>query len=166
MSRLDSMIRRLRAQRDGIEWAGRRISDLGGDVLEVGLGNGRTYDHLREKLPEREIWVIEREPAAHPKSTPPSDRLLVGEADAGLAELARRGVRVALIHYDLGVGIADVDHPLAAGLSPAMAALLVPGGIVLANNPLVGLPEIKGPDTVPLERYFFYRKPDAERESA
>lgn len=159
MSRLDSMIRRLQAQRDGIEWAAGLLDAVDGVVLEVGLGNGRTYDHLREHLPDRDIWVIEREPKAHPASTPPAHRLLVGEAEDGLARLAEAGVGVALIHYDLGVGLTEVDHPLAASLTPAMRALLVPGAVVLANNPLPDMPAIDGPDSVARERYYFYRTP-------
>ena len=58
MSRLDSFIRRLEAQRACLEYAAGQIRDLPGPVLELGLGNGRTYDHLRELLPEREIFVF------------------------------------------------------------------------------------------------------------
>ncbi|MEP5008510.1 class I SAM-dependent methyltransferase, partial [Roseobacter sp.] len=60
MSRLESMRRRLTAQIDGINWAAETIAPLNGDVLELGLGNGRTYDHLRDRLPNRRIWVIDR----------------------------------------------------------------------------------------------------------
>ena len=57
MSRLDSVLRRLNAQRDGLNWATAATAGLAGDALEVGLGNGRTYDHLKELMPERRIWV-------------------------------------------------------------------------------------------------------------
>jgi S-adenosyl-L-methionine methyltransferase len=52
MTRLDSAIRRLTAQRDLLDWASEEIAP-GGLVLELGLGNGRTYDHLRDRLPGR-----------------------------------------------------------------------------------------------------------------
>ena len=158
MSRLDSMIRRLEAQRDGIAWGAERIREVDGAILEIGLGNGRTYDHLRETFPDREIWVVERSPNAHPDSTPPPDRLLVMEADAALTRLKREGVRVALAHYDLGVGVAEVDRPLAAGLSPLIVELLASGAAMLANNPIEGLTAAEGPASVAPERYFFYRK--------
>ena len=61
MSRLESMYRRIGAQISGLNWAVEMIADLPGDVLELGLGNGRSYHHLREKLPNRSIWVIDRE---------------------------------------------------------------------------------------------------------
>ncbi len=51
-----------------------------GPILEVGLGNGRTYDHLRDLFPRRDIYVFERQVAAHPDCVPPDDRLFLGEA--------------------------------------------------------------------------------------
>ena len=60
MSRLNSMMRRLAAQADGIEWSLDHIKDVPGDVLEMGLGNGRTYDHLRELIKDRRIFVMDR----------------------------------------------------------------------------------------------------------
>ena len=66
MSRLDSFIRRLEAQRACLDLAARRSPICRGPVLELGLGNGRTYDHLRELLPLREIFVFERDVRAHP----------------------------------------------------------------------------------------------------
>ncbi len=65
MSRLDSVIRRLQAQRACLNKAAGLVGGLPGAVLELGLGNGRTFDHLREILPGREIFVLEREVAAH-----------------------------------------------------------------------------------------------------
>ncbi len=78
MTRLDSAIRRLTAQRDLLDWAAGEIAPTG-FVLELGLGNGRTYDHLRDRLPGREIYVFERSPAAHPSCTPPEAYLFVGD---------------------------------------------------------------------------------------
>ena len=48
------------AQRECLNWAAEAVAGVAGPVLELGLGNGRTYDHLRERLPEREIYVFER----------------------------------------------------------------------------------------------------------
>ncbi len=66
MSRLDSFIRRLEAQRACLNWAAELIDGLDGFALELGLGNGRTYDHLRSLFPDRAIYVCERQVAAHP----------------------------------------------------------------------------------------------------
>ena len=73
MSRLDSFIRRLEAQRACLNRAAALISGIDGTVLELGLGNGRTYDHLRELFPDREIYVCERRVAAHPACVPPGN---------------------------------------------------------------------------------------------
>ena len=89
MTRLDSVIRRLTAQRDLLDWAAGEI-DPGGLVLELGLGNGRTYDHLRDRLPGREIYVFERSPAAHPSCMPADSYMIVGDIFDTLPDFTRR----------------------------------------------------------------------------
>ena len=81
MSRLDSMLRRFTAQRDGLNWAAEQIAPISGDALDMGLGNGRTYDHLREILPNRRVWVIDRILQCHPSCVPPEADFLQGEAE-------------------------------------------------------------------------------------
>lgn len=157
MSRLDSMLRRLGAQRDGLNWAADAISDLPGDVLDLGLGNGRTYDHLREILPDRRIRVIDRALNCHPSCIPPEADFLQGEAEPMLTQLAREGAQFALAHYDLGFGVKDQDVAEAARLSPYLAAVMAPGGMVVSGQPLVGMTQLQGPDTIAPDRYLFYR---------
>ena len=65
MSRLDSFIRRITAQRNVLNAVAAEIAGLEGPVLELGLGNGRTFDHLREKLPGRRIIAFDRVAAAY-----------------------------------------------------------------------------------------------------
>src|SRR3546814_11751091 len=99
MSRLDSFIRRLEAQRSLLDWAVASIGDPPGLVLEVGLGNGPTYDHLRQKLPGRDIYALDRANHAKPASVPPPDRLLLGDFIATPPDLARQHSRhAASIH--------------------------------------------------------------------
>ncbi len=157
MSRLDSMLRRLTAQRDGLNWAAGQIADTEGDVLDLGLGNGRTFDHLREALPNRRIRVIDRVLQCHPSCIPPIEDFLEGEADAMLAALAAEGARFALAHYDLGFGVKDQDVAEAARLSPYIGAVMAPGGLIISGQPLVGFTEVTGPDSIPVDRYLFYR---------
>lgn len=157
MSRLESMRRRLDAQIDGLNWATTQIADLTGDVLELGLGNGRTYDHLRQELPERRIWVIDRELNPHPSCVPPAKNFLQGEAEAMLGELATRKVQVALAHYDFGFGVKELDVAEGAKLSPLIAAVVVKGGLIVSQQPLIDIEQIRGPDTIDPERYLFYR---------
>lgn len=156
MSRLESMRRRLTAQIDGINWAAQRIADTHGDVLEMGLGNGRTYDHLRQEIPGRRIWVIDRILKSHPSCIPPAEDFLEGEADAMLDRLAADGHKMALAHYDFGYGVKEKDVAEGAALSPRIAAVMAPGGLILSQQPLTGFQQIKGPDTIDPERYLFY----------
>ena len=159
MSRLESMRRRLTAQIDGLNWAAGQIEGIAGDVLELGLGNGRTYDHLREHLPDRRIWVIDRILQPHPSCIPPEQDFLRGEADDMLRVLANRGARMALAHYDFGFGDKEKDVAEGARLSPLIAPLVVPGGLVVSQQPLIGFVQISGPDTIDPDRYLFYRAP-------
>jgi hypothetical protein len=160
VSRLDSFIRRMQAQRACLDWAAAQVRDLPGPVMEIGLGNGRTYDHLRQLLPERDIYVFEREVRAHPDCIPPAARLFLGDACETMPRAARRlGRSAALIHSDLGTG----DHPANAAmgiwLAPALDALLAPGGYVVANQPLevARWTRLPNPGDVPRDRYFIYR---------
>lgn len=157
MSRLDSMLRRFTAQRDGLNWAAETIADLDGDVLDMGLGNGRTYDHLREILPGRRIWVMDRVLQCHPSCVPPEEDFLQGEAEPMLRKLAEQGQSLALAHYDFGMGIKEDDVAEAARLSPLIAAVMKPGALLVSGQPLVGFAQIKGPETIAPDRYLFYR---------
>lgn len=157
MSRLDSMLRRLSAQRDGLNWAAEQIAGQAGDALDLGLGNGRTYDHMREIMPDRRIWVIDRVLQCHPSCEPPKADFLEGEAEPMLARLAEHSDGIVLAHYDLGFGVKEKDVAEAARLSPALAAVMAPGGLIVSGQPLVGFEQILGPDTIAPDRYLFYR---------
>lgn len=160
MSRLDSFIARMQAQRDCLNALKAAIDALPGPIIEVGLGNGRTYDHLRDLFPNRDIYVFEREVAAHPDCIPPDDRLFLGDASDSIPRAAARlGATAALIHTDLGTGDHAANVAMGKWLGPALDTLARVGGYVLANQPLeVGrwqrLPEPAG---VPKDRYFLYR---------
>lgn len=160
MSRLDSFIARMQAQRDCLNFLKPRIDALAGPILEVGLGNGRTYDHLRDLFPARDIYVFERKVAAHPDCIPPDDRLFLGDADRTIPRAAAKlGATAALIHTDLGTGDHAANVEMGKWLGPALDTLAAPGGYVLANQALSVtrwrlLPE---PPGVPKDRYFLYR---------
>lgn len=157
MSRLDSMLRRLTAQRDGLNWAADRIAPLEGDVLDMGLGNGRTYDHLRETLKDRRIWVMDRVLQCHPSCVPPEEDFLQGEAEDTLTDLANRGAQIVLAHYDFGFGVKEKDVAEAAKLSPLIAKVMAPGAMIVSGQPLVGFDAVKGPDHIAPDRYYFYQ---------
>ncbi len=160
MSRLDSVIRRLEAQRACLNLVAEEIRDLPGPVLELGLGNGRTYDHLRETLPDREIFVFERAVAADPDCVPDAAHLLLGDIRETLpAAVARFGSSVALVHSDLGTGDAESNVRLAAFLAARLPGLLRPGGVVISDQDLslAGAVALPLPAGVCPGRYFICR---------
>jgi hypothetical protein len=160
MSRLDSFIRLLTAQRDCLALAARLIADVPGPVLELGLGNGRTYDHLRSLLPGREIFVFDRRIAAHPDCVPDEAHMILGDVRETLPQaLARIGARAALAHCDVGTGVQSDNDSLAAFVGPAMAKLMAPGGIVVSDQKLTvpGWTPVPVPSGIEPGRYFLNR---------
>jgi hypothetical protein len=161
VSRLDSFIRRLEAQRACLDHAVELIGDLDGFVLELGLGNGRTYDHLRALLPDRAIYVCERRVAAHPKCMPPREMLILGDMRETLpAARGWLGGRIALAHLDAATGDAAASAALAAQLTPSIVPLLC-AGAVLAAEPAIDSPDLEIlplPDGVAPGRYHLYRR--------
>jgi hypothetical protein len=158
VSRLDSFIRRLEAQRQCLGAAAARTADLPGCVLEFGLGNGRTYDHLREICGDREIYVFDRQVAAHPDCIPPADHLFVGDFSATLpVATARLGAgQAALVHVDLGSGDEQASSALAEEIAPQVAALMRSGAILVSDQrmPAESLAPTPLPDGIRPGRYF------------
>ncbi len=164
MSRLDSFLRRLQAQRDCLNVAVAMVSKVPGPVFELGLGNGRTYDHLREVCPEREIFVFERQVSAHPDCIPDAAHLLKGDIAETLAAAQQRFAgAVALVHADLGSGDPARDAETAAMISARLPAVMAPGGTIVSDQEL-NLPQAEVlplPPGVLAGRYFMYLWPKA-----
>jgi hypothetical protein len=161
VSRLDSFIRRLEAQRTCLNYAVRLVHDLEGDVLELGLGNGRTYDHLRELFPDRRIYVCERRVAAHPDCVPPVELLLLGDMRETLrAARSWLSDRVALAHLDHATGEVAASKALADELAPLIVPLLRLGGVLVSEPRLDvdGLISLSLPEGVQPKRYNLYRR--------
>ncbi len=160
MSRLDSAIRRLQAQRACLDRAAALIEQVPGVVLELGLGNGRTYDHLREILPAREIYVLDRQVAAHPDSRPDGAHLLLGDFGDSLPHAVERFAgAVAFVHADIGAGDAQIDAATARTVAGHLPALLASAGVVASDQDVAfeGANPLPLPDGVKPGRYFMYR---------
>lgn len=159
MSRLNLFIDRMVSQRACLDHAASLTADLGGPVFELGLGNGRTYHHMREVMPDREIYVFERAIASHPDSTPPDDHVLLGDVFETLpAALDRFGATASLIHADLGGHDAEKNVVFARRVSPLIEPLLAAGGMMVSSDRMFfeGLIEVDLPvDAVP-GRCFIY----------
>jgi hypothetical protein len=160
MSRLDSFIRRLEAQRACLDRAAALIAALPGPVLELGLGNGRTFDHLRERLPDRAIFVFERHVAAHPDSIPADGQIILGDLLETLPQSRSRfAATVALAHMDLATGDVAQSLRLAASVAPLLAPLMRPGALVVSEPALAvpGWTALALPEGVAEGRYHLYR---------
>ena len=157
VSRLDRFIRRMQSQRACLDAARKLVRNLKGPVFEFGLGNGRTYDHLRLLFPDREIFVFERQPAAHPRFTPDAHHLIIGDL-ADTLPRAADGMPggAALVHSDIGSADPERDQRLSAWLTGVLPPLVCARGVVasdreLASAVLLPLPAQPGD-------YFFYRR--------
>jgi S-adenosyl-L-methionine methyltransferase len=158
MSRLDTFIQRMTAQRDMLNDLAARGALADGPILELGLGNGRTYSHLRECFPERRIIVFDRAMGAHKTSAPPERDLVLGE----IRDTARgfAGIGAALVHTDIGTGYPERDALTLQWLPQLASDLLAPGGFAASDLPLDHplLEPLPPPPTVTPGRYFLYRR--------
>ena len=159
MSRLDSMIDRLKAQRDILNLLSEgSLLPVSGPILEIGLGNGRTYSHLREKFPDRRIIAFDRAVGAHASSIPEPEDMILGEIRQSAVPFAGQGA--ALVHADIGTGYDDKDAITLTWLPEMVASLLTPHGIAASGLPLdhAALLPMDLPDGMTRGRYFVYRK--------
>jgi hypothetical protein len=147
MSRLDFMISRLTAQRALLDRAAQELSGVPGCVFELGLGSGRTFDHLRQIFPDREIFAFDRAISAHPKCIPDGDHMILGEIRETLQFCGPRiPGKPAFIHVDLGSGDPTQDLITRAWLSPLIAQWAGAETLILTDRPLDGsFDEIAGP---------------------
>ena len=158
MSRLDSFIRRVAAQRDVIDAVAASGTLPEGPVVELGLGNGRTFDHLRERFPGRRIIAFDRALGAHVCSTPGPGDLVLGEIAETAAGFA--GMEAALVHADIGAGDDAVDARTLTWLPQLVVSLLRQGGLAASGLPLChpDLEALPLPAGVAKDRYFLYRR--------
>ncbi len=161
MSRLDSFIRRLEAQRACLGLAAELVRGLPGPVLEMGLGNGRTYDHLRALFPEREIFVFERQVAAHPDCIPDPAHLILGNIHDTLPAAARRFEgRAVLAHIDIGCGDPEANRSISAFIAEWLPQMMASGGVVVSDQDIgfPGAEPLDPPSDVAPGRYYLNRR--------
>jgi hypothetical protein len=134
---------------------------MNGPVFELGLGNGRTYHHMRERIKDgRPIYVFERAVASHPDSTPPEDLTILGDVRETLpAALDRFGPTASLVHADLGGHNLKKNDEFARFVSPLVEPLLAPGGLMVSSDRMYfdHLKEVPIPDGAIEGRCFIYR---------
>ncbi len=161
MTRLDLFIGRMVSQRACIDRAVALTADMPGPVFELGLGNGRTFDHIRDRVKNRDIYVFERAVASHPSSTPAADQLVLGDVFETLPMMLERlGPTVSFAHADLGGHDLQKNDAFAREISPLVEAILAPGGIMVSSDRMYfdTLVELSLPEDALPERAFIYQK--------
>ena len=164
MTRLDMFIDRMVSQRACLDFAIAETALMDGPVFELGLGNGRTYDHLRDRVTGRPIHVFERAVASNPASTPPEDMTILGDVRETLpAAVARFGATASLIHADLGGHNLAKNDEFARLVSPLIEPLLAPGGLMVSSDRMYfdALEQMPLPTGAVEGRCFIYRRPTA-----
>lgn len=136
-----------------------------GEVWEVGLGNGRTYDHLVDRFEGRDIVVFDRHVMAHPDCIPPDAMLRLGDFHQTIpAQATLRAGTVAVIHADIGSGDIAQSRALGRSLASHFVRALGAGGFLIGDQPMddpllapITLADV-GAGDVPADAYFLYRK--------
>ena len=161
MSRLDVFINRMVSQRACLNHGAALTQGMSGPVFELGLGNGRTYHHMTEIMSDRDIYVFERTIASHPDSTPPEDRVFLGDVFETLPKaLVQFGPTASLIHADLGGHNAEKNVTFAQRISPFIEPMLAVGGIMLSSDRMFfeSLEEQPLPQDAIEGRVFIYKR--------
>jgi len=130
-------------------------------VFEIGLGLGRTFNHLRHYLPERDIVVFDRVNTAYPDCMPDEGQLILGEFAETLPAAANRFAgRVILVHSDIGSFDRESNRSVASLVGSAIGTALAPGAIVLSDLPLEidGCTALRMPEGVTEDHYYLYRR--------
>lgn len=160
ISRLEKLYFRIEAQHKCLAWAFEAIRHRPGIVFELGLGHGRTFDHLRVHLPDREIYVFDRAVGSYPECTPDDSQLFLGELAATLPAAAERFEgQVILAHTDVGSFSKEHNANMSKVVSAGLPRALAPGAIILSDLPL----DIAGATRLPLppgareDCYYIYR---------
>jgi len=139
MSFLEDLIRRFTAQRLVLEHAVALTAELDGIVAELGLGKGRTFDHLRERLPGRAIYAFDRELSCEPHLAPRPEHRVFGELRETLPPFCDRFAgRAALVHSDLGTRDPARDRRLVEFVARELERLVRPGAVVASDRPMPG----------------------------
>ncbi len=161
ITRLEKLLYRLQSQHACLNWAFGEIEGVPGIVFELGLGLGRTFNHLSAHLPQREIYVFERQVHSYPDCTPEDDQLVIGDLAETLPMMAARHAgKVCLVNSDVGSFDKAQNAAMAGLVSGAVGPALAPGALILSDLPL----DIPGTRALALPagahegRFYLYRK--------
>ncbi|APG48284.1 class I SAM-dependent methyltransferase [Phaeobacter porticola] len=160
-TRLDLFIDRMVSQRACLDAAIAKTAGRAEPVFELGLGNGRTFHHMRERIRDRDIYVFERAVASHPDSTPAEELTILGDVrDTLPAACSRFPVGASLIHADLGGHSREKNDMFARMVSPLVEPLLSVGGLMVSSDRMYfdALEEQPLPDGAVPGRCYIYQR--------
>lgn len=160
ISRLEKTLFRLQAQHACLSWLFNAIAGKPGVVVEFGLGQGRTFDHLRRHLPDRDIYVFDRVNKAYDDCQPDPAFLFLGEIDERFSEAMQCiAGRVVLANSDIGSFDRNLNSRNAEMSSRLLGPVMAPGGFIMSDLPL-NLPNFSTlplPNGAPDDRYYLYQ---------
>ncbi len=161
VSRLEKTSARLQSQIACLGWVFRQIKDMPGLVFELGLGRGRTYDHMRFHLGNRRILTFDREIVPIEDCRPPDDSIIEGELAQTLPEFAARHAgQVVLSNSDLGSYTKRHNETMTRLINAELPPAIASGGFVLSDLPLdmPGFEEVPLPSGAVEGHYRIFRK--------
>ncbi len=161
ITRLEKLLYRLQSQHACLNCVFGEIEGVPGIVFELGLGLGRTFSHLRAHLPEREIYVFERQVHSYPDCTPQDHQLVIGDLAETLPMMAARHAgEVCMVNSDVGSFDKAQNAVMAGIVSGAVGPALAPGAFVLSDLPLAipGTQPLALPPGAHEGRFYLYRK--------
>lgn len=105
-----------------------------GAGARIGLGHGRTYDHLRQNFPDRDIYAFENRVSPNVFVRPADELLFLGDiADTIRTAAARLPRKAALAHSDLGLKDRQGAVPIVADIIAYLPGLMAKGGFYISN---------------------------------
>jgi len=160
-TRLEKTLYRLQAQNACFTWAFQQIDQRPGVIFELGLGLGRTYNHMQHYLGNRRIIAFDRKVGSYPDCTPDEKDIVVGELEDTLPVAARdHAGQVILAHTDIGSFDREENRRIAAMMSQLLLPALAPGALVMSDLPL-DVPETTRlglPGDAREDRYYLYQR--------
>jgi hypothetical protein len=161
LSRLEKTLFRLQAQHASFAHLVTLIEGRPGIVAELGLGHGRTFDHLRRTLPDREIYVFDHADNAYQDCRPDPAYMIAGDIADTFPPFAERFAgQVILANSDVGSFDSASNARAAALMSRILPPAIAPHGYVMSDLPLTmpGFEQLPTPEGARDGAYYLYRK--------
>ena len=158
--RLLRMFDLLVAKIEVLNFSCEELADVPGDILELGLGRGNSYDRLRTIFPNRKIHVFDTKINCAPDVVPPETDTQVGDVLETVPAFTRRnGRNAALGHYDIGGYNQQENDRLASRVAQLLKEAMIPGGLVISSS---NMGEVDGWTIIPdrctsYHKHFIYR---------